>query len=158
MSRYENRIEIEGTPDEVFAVLSTPRLMPRYSPMLRAEALPTGQVKQGDAFSNHFGPQGRGARLSWRVEESDSPNLLVYTGSGPGGLRFKASNRIMSTGKGSTMLIAEMEYEPPYGKAGQVVDRTLAERFGKAEHRQAIRNLKDLIEGIHGSLSSSIAA
>lgn len=158
MSRFENRIEIDGTPDEVFAVLNTPRLMPRYSPMLRAEPLPKGQITKGDAFSNHFGPQGRGVRLNWRVEESESPNLIVYTGSGPGGLKFKATNRIMSTGSGTTMLIAEMEYEPPYGKAGQVVDRTLAERFGKVEHRQAMHNLKDLIEGIHESQGISIAA
>ena len=158
MSRFENRIEIEGTPEEVFAVLSTPRLMPRYSPMVRAEPLPRGQVKKGEAFSNHFGPQGRGAVLSWRVVESDPPNLLVYEGTGPGHLRFKATNRVMSTGRGSTMLIAEMEYEPPYGKAGQVADWTLAERFGKAEHRQAMNNLKDLIEGMHESLSISIAA
>ena len=118
MSGFEDRIEIDGTPDEVFAVLNTPRLMPRYSPMLRAESLPKGQVKKGDAFSNHFGPQGRGVRLDWRVQESESPNLIV----------------------------------------GQVVDRTLAERFGKVEHRQAMHNLKDLIEGIHESLSISIAA
>jgi hypothetical protein len=158
MSRFENRIEIDGTPDEVFAVLNTPRLMPRYSPMVRAEPLPKGQIKKGDAFSNHFGPQGRGVKLNWRVEESESPNLIVYTGSGPGGLTFTATNRIMSTGRGTTMLVAEMEYEPPYGKAGKVVDRTLAERFGKVEHRQAMHNLKDLIEGIHESQGISIAA
>jgi hypothetical protein len=158
MSRFENRIEIDGTPDEVFAILNTPRLMPRYSPMLRAEQLPRGQIRKGDVFSNHFGPRGRGVRLNWRVEESESPNLIVYTGSGPGGLKFKATNRIMSTARGSTMLIAEMEYGPPYGKAGQVVDRTLAERFGRLEHRRAMHNLRDLIEGIHESQSISIAA
>ena len=50
MSRFEHRTETEGTPEEVFAVLRTPRLMPRHSPVLRAEPAPRGQVKDSETF------------------------------------------------------------------------------------------------------------
>ena len=94
-------------------VLGNPRLMPRYSPLPRAEKTSTGQVKSGDTFRNHFSPAGPGLTLDWHVTECDPPHLLVYAGSGPGGLWFKATNHVMGMGPGGTMLIAEMEYQPP---------------------------------------------
>jgi hypothetical protein len=154
MPRIEHIIEIDARPDQVFAVLSTPRLMPYWSTftLKNADDAPHGLLSMGEHFHQKVHVMGFDGDVEWEVKACDPPRRLELVATGPRGLCLEFVNRVYDTGRGTSEVIASLEYSLPYGRTGEALDRAVIERYAKSQHKRATQRFKELVEGIEDAL------
>jgi uncharacterized membrane protein len=88
---------------------------------------------------------GRRLEGRWEVSRVETPRVLEFTGTAPGGGRATAKNRFESAG-GGTDLTIEVEYELPGGFVGGMADKLFVERAIERDVKHSVENFKAICE------------
>jgi uncharacterized protein YndB with AHSA1/START domain len=146
MAHIERSIEIEASPEAVFEVLTDLDRLPDWSTVtVKTHEVPDGELKVGSEFRQTLRVLGRDIDCDWRVTEADPPNRIAYEATAPGGGQLRMAQQVRGEGSRSRVEL-DLDYELPGGFAGELVDRTYAERRNEREAEHSLHNLKDLLE------------
>jgi carbon monoxide dehydrogenase subunit G len=140
--RYEQSIEIERPPSEVFAFLAEPDNLPRWQPAVtEVAATPPGQLSGGARLTEARTFLGVRIRSTLEVTAFEPDHRLdLTTVEGPA--RFGVSHRLEPTNGGTRVTIAG-EGEP--GSALRLAG-PLLRRAVERQARDDLRRLKRLLE------------
>ncbi len=147
MTRIERSIEIDRTPEEVFAVITDLDRLPDWaSIVVETHDVPDRPIRNGATFRQTIRIAGRNLESEWRVAELERPRHVAYEATAPGGGQLAMKQTVVPTGSGSRVEL-ELDYEVPGGFLGALVDRAYLERRNEREAEHSLHNLKDLLEG-----------
>jgi uncharacterized membrane protein len=140
--RYEQSIEIERPPADVFAFLAEPGNLPRWQPAVAEVTVdPPGQLAEGSRLTEKRTFLGNHVRSTLEVTRLE-PHRRLDLGTVDGPVRLRVSHRLEASGDGTRLtLIGEGEPGGALRLAGPLL--------GRAVNRQArddLRRLKRLLE------------
>lgn len=131
MPSVSKSIELQGTPEEAFALATDPA---RFGEWLTIhDRWPQGapdSVEQGSSFTQGIKIMGMPADVSWTVEELDAGSRLVMRGAGPMGAQL-ATTITAAGSDGGTVLSYEAEFSGGgiQGPMGDVVTKKTGEEL-----------------------------
>ena len=137
---------IDAPPEKAFAVAIDAARIPEWNSSVSEVRDITGSLDQ--LGSNYVSVLKLGGRLlegHWEVSRVESPRLLEFTGTAPGGGRATATNRFEAAGAGTDVTI-EIEYELPGGFFGGMADKLFVERAIERDVKHSVENFKAICE------------
>ena len=137
---------IDAPPEKAFAVAIDAARIPEWNASVSEVRDITGSLDQ--LGSNYVSVLKLGGRLlegRWEVSRVESPRLLEFTGTAPGGGRATATNRFEAVGAGTDVTI-EIEYELPGGFIGGMADKLFVERAIERDVKHSVENFKAICE------------
>ena len=137
---------IDAPPEKAFAVAIDAARIPEWNASVTEVRDITGSLDQ--LGSNYVSVLKLGGRLlegRWEVSRVESPRLLEFTGTAPGGGRATATNRFEAVGAGTDVTI-EIEYELPGGFIGGMADKLFVERAIERDVKHSVENFKAICE------------
>jgi uncharacterized membrane protein len=145
MTRIRQHAIIDASPEEVWAVVSNPRHLPRWNRYIRAvHDVPEDGLRPGDRYWTEMG--GFGVRFKVRAEvlEVDPPHYARVRLTGP----FEAVVRtwVRPAGPRRARLEHEVEYSVRGGPIGAVVARALRVLGAPQVLKRGIRAQKRQVE------------
>jgi carbon monoxide dehydrogenase subunit G len=139
---YEQSIEIERPPAEVFAFLADPANLPRWQPaVVEVSADPPGAFAPGSRLTERRTFLGNSVRSTLEVTALEPDRRLdLTTVEGP--VRFRVSHRLESSGDGTRLtLVGEGGPGGALRLAGPLLRRAV-----NRQARDDLRRLKRLLE------------
>jgi uncharacterized membrane protein len=144
MSRIQRSVVLTKNPDLVIDYIGDVRNHPAFISALRSVSHLSGE-------SRHRGAHWRWTFVMAGVEiEGDAETVAYETGKlfsyrTTGGVDSTFTYRVETHGNGNR-LIVEVDYEPPPGVLGHVLDRAIIERQNEAEADRTVENLRTIFE------------
>ena len=138
--------QIDVQPEKAFAVAIDAARIPEWNASVSEVRDITGSLDQ--LGSNYVSVLKLGGRLlegRWEVSRVESPRLIEFTGTAPGGGRATATNRFEAAGSGTDVTI-EIEYELPGGFLGGMADKLFVERAIERDVKHSVENFKAICE------------
>lgn len=134
---------VEAPPEDVWAIVSDPRNLPRWNKYIRSvHGVPDDGLGPGDRYSAELSVMGVSFRVDAEVEEIDAPRFSRIRLSGP--VDATVRTWVRPAGPARSRLEHEVEYRLKGGPVGGVVARglrvfgapTLLKRGVRAQKRQ----------------------
>ncbi|MGD9889847.1 MAG: SRPBCC family protein [Dehalococcoidia bacterium] len=151
MTRIERSIEINRPPEEVFDLITDLDRLPDWATIVvETRDVPHRPIQNGTTFRQTIRVAGRHLESEWHVAELERPRHVAYEATAPGGGQLAMKQTVNPTGDGSRVEL-ELDYEPPLGFLGELMDRAYFERRNERDAEHSLHNLKDLLEGRPGS-------
>jgi uncharacterized protein YndB with AHSA1/START domain len=146
MAHIERTINIDATPEEVFAILTDLDRLPEWSTITVAtHDAPEDHLQVGATFRQTLRVLGRNVDCDWRVTEVDRPRKVAYDATAPGGGQLRMAQQVHEDGTGSRVEL-DLDYELPGGFLGDAANWAFVERRNEREAEHSLHNLKDLVE------------
>jgi uncharacterized protein YndB with AHSA1/START domain len=124
MTRIRQHAIIDASPEEVWAVVSNPRNLPRWNRFIRAvHDVPENGLRPGDRYWTEMGGFGVRFRVRAEVLEADPPRYSRVRLTGP--LEAIVRTWIHPAGRRRSRLEHEVNYSVRGGPIGAVVSRAL---------------------------------
>lgn len=137
---------IDASPDTAFALALDAARIPEWNSSVIEVKEVTGSLDTvGSSYVSVLKLGGRRLEGRWEVSRVESPRMLEFTGTAPGGGRASAKNRFESAG-GGTDLTIEIEYELPGGFVGGMADKLFVERAIERDVKHSVENFKAICE------------
>ncbi|MGI8631562.1 MAG: SRPBCC family protein [Solirubrobacterales bacterium] len=136
-------IEIEASPDEVWAVVMDPRRLGEWVSLHKnVEDPPEAPMTEGDEFTQRMTLMGTDFAVEWKVLEADRPTWARWKGNGPMGSEATCTYELSETDPG-TRFVYENSFEMP--GFGSMADKLTG---GKAaeEAQKSLERLKKTVE------------
>lgn len=142
MSRIHRSVTLSKKPDQVIDYISDVRNHPAFISALQSVAELSGDSKNvGTTWQWTFVMAGVEIRGSAETTEFVPGKLFSYKTTS--GVNSQFTYRTESDGKQDN-LIVEVEYDPPAGVLGKMIDKAIVERHNEAEADRTIQNLKTI--------------
>jgi uncharacterized membrane protein len=136
---------VGASPEEVWAVVSDPRNLPRWNRYIRSvHGVPEDGLKKGDRYWTEMGGFGVRFRINAHVEEADPPRYSKIRLTGP--LEAIVQTWIHPAGRRRSRLEHQIDYQVPGGSIGNVVARALRHLGANAMLRRGVRAQKRQVE------------
>lgn len=145
MTRIRQDAIIDATPEEVWAVISNPRNLPRWNKYITAvHDVPENGLRPGDRYWTEMGGFGVRFRVRAEVLEVDPPRYSRVRLTGP----FQAVVRtwVHPAGAQRSRLEHEVQYSVRGGPIGAVVARALRVLGAPQMLKRGIRAQKRQVE------------
>ena len=137
---------IDAPPDKAFALALDAARIPEWNSSVIEVKEVTGSLDTvGSSYVSVLKLGGRRLEGRWEVSRVETPRMLEFTGTAPGGGRATAKNRFESAG-GGTDLTIEIEYELPGGFVGGMADKLFVERAIERDVKHSVENFKAICE------------
>lgn len=147
MTKLTKEIHIDAKPDRVYDVLCDPACLGQWVTIQdELEQAPDGDLKRGSELVQRLKVAGQRFRVTWKVEQADRPERVVWNGKGPFGTKAKAIYELSLNDEGTKFSYVN-EYSLPGGPAGAALGRALRKASGR-EADKSLKRLKQFIE--HG--------
>lgn len=148
MSTISRQISVSCPPERVFAVLQDVARLAEFSHMTIAmRNAPAGKLEKGDKFEQTIKVLGVVFDTEWVVTELVEASTLRFEGTSKANGRASMTQLVMSEGQGSRVEF-EVEYDPPLGIIGDIVDKVLFERQHVEAAEQILSRLKYVCENV----------
>ena len=145
MTQIRESAFVDAPPDEVWAVVSDPRNLPRWNRYIRSvHGVPEDGLKEGDRYWTEMGGFGVRFRINAHVEESDPPRYSKIRLTGP--LEAIVQTWIHPAGRRRSRLEHQVDYQVPGGPVGNVVARALRHLGANVMLRRGVRAQKRQVE------------
>ena len=142
MTRIMESIEIGTTPARIARYLWNAENLPNYLPVTRVHVLETGDRR---AKARHdFTAAGKTMELVCVMESVERDRKIQFRSEE--GMSLEGTWALQDL-KGRTKTTYILEYEPPGGVFGKLRDAVLMKREMKTIATNALRKLKDALEG-----------
>lgn len=143
--KIEADVQIEASPDDVYAMVMDPRRLDAWVSIHDALLdAPDGELDQGSKLTQRLKVAGRRFCVHWRVKEDERPRRVVWEGSGPVWSKARVTYSFEDRDGGTRFGYAN-EYELPGGAAGRLAGRAVA-RAAQREMDRSLDQLKKLLE------------
>ena len=137
---------IDAPPERAFALAIDAARLPEWNSSITEVKEISGSLDQvGSSYVSILKLAGRPLESRWEVSRVESPRLLEFTGTAPGGGKATAKNRFEPAGGGTDITI-EVDYELPGGFFGGVADKLFVERAIERDVKHGIENFKAICE------------
>jgi uncharacterized membrane protein len=137
---------IDAPPEKAFAIAIDAARIPEWNASVSEVRDITGSLDQlGSNYVSVLKLGGRLLESRWEVSRAESPRLLEFTGTAPGGGRATATNRFEAAAAGTDVAI-EIEYELPGGFVGGMADKLFVERAIERDVKHSVENFKAICE------------
>jgi uncharacterized membrane protein len=137
---------IDASPDRAFALALDAARIPEWNSSVIEVKEITGSLDQvGSSYVSVLKLGGRRLEGRWEVSRVETPRVLEFTGTAPGGGRATTKNRFESAG-GGTDLTIEIEYDLPGGFVGGMADKLFVERAIERDVKHSVENFKAICE------------
>jgi uncharacterized membrane protein len=137
---------IDASPDRAFALALDAARIPEWNSSVIEVKEITGSLDQvGSSYVSVLKLGGRRLEGRWEVSRVETPRVLEFTGTAPGGGRATTKNRFEPAG-GGTDLTIEIEYDLPGGFVGGMADKLFVERAIERDVKHSVENFKAICE------------
>lgn len=137
---------VDVPPEKAFAVAIDAARLPEWNSSVVEVKDISGLLDQvGASYVSVLKLGGRPLEGRWEVSRVESPRLLEYTGTAPGGGTATATNRFETAGLGTDLTI-EIEYQLPGGFVGGMADKLFVERAIERDVKHSVENFKAICE------------
>ena len=154
MTRIERSVEVPGSPDRVFALLTDLERLPEWATIVvDTRDVSDHPLRAGSTFRQTVRVLGQEIDSDWKVVALEHPELVSYEATGAGGARLTMTQRL-SAADGDTRVDLEIDYELPGGLIGTAIDRTYFEPHNEREAERSLENLRALLRRERGSAGS----
>lgn len=137
---------VDAPPEKAFALAIDAERLPEWNSSITEVRDISGSLDQvGASYVSVLKLGGRPLEGRWEVSRVESPRLLEYTGTAPGGGRATATNRFEPAGGGTDVSI-EIDYELPGGFVGGLADKLFVERSIERDVKHSVENFKAICE------------
>ena len=109
MIEFEQRVEIDRPPAEVFALLSDIEQFPAWQRSVLFVVTPLSPLTVGAEFEQLWNAMGRSRRVPTRVAAYRPPELLAFAGDA-GFMDFYCGFELIALGSSSTTLMSRNEF------------------------------------------------
>ena len=146
MSQIHNSIEIACPIELVFDFATTPGHWAEWHPSTIAVTGDTDHsLEPGEQVTEDFRAARRNGRAVWTVKEREAPYRWVIAGVAESGGTATITYSFTKVGAG-TRFDRDLVYSHP-GLIFAILDKLLGHRLLATESEQALRQLKELLEG-----------
>ena len=139
MTKIIKKLEVEASPEKVFAAVSTPEKWPQWATF----------VKQASSNSSktHWVYEMGGMKVESDTETSEVQENKVYGFHQTGGFLKSGKNRIeIEPSKKGSAVTWTLEYELPYSFLGKIMDKLKASRQFEEGVADSLSGLKKFLE------------
>ena len=137
---------IDASPDKAFALASDAARTPEWNSSVIEVKDISGSLDQlGSSYVSVLKLGGRRLEGRWEVSRVETPRVIEFTGTAPGGGRAIAKNRF-EPADGGTDLTIEIDYELPGGFVGGIADKLFVERAIERDVKHSMENFKAICE------------
>lgn len=137
---------VEAPPDEVWAVVSNPRNLPRWNRYIRSvHGVPDDGLRNGSRYWTQMAVLGVTFRVDAEVEELDPPRFSRVRLSGP--VDATVRTWVRPAGRDRSRLEHEVDYRLRGGPVGGIVARGLGMFGAPTLLRRGVRAQKRQVEG-----------
>ena len=145
MTCIRSRIQLHAPIEEVFDYVTTPGNWPTWHPSsLGVSGATCHSLEPGERVTEEYRVAGRCGRVTWTVREREAPRRWVIEGRTGGG-DGKIAYTLASHGDGTAF-----EREFVYSTSNPLLallDKLVLRRRISAESAEALRRLKNVLEG-----------
>ena len=146
MPRIERSVELPGSPERVFRLLTDLERLPEWATIVvETRDVSDVPLRAGCTFRQTVRVLGQDIESEWRVVALEEPRLVSYEASSPAGARMAMTQRVAPANGGSRVDL-QIDYELPGGLIGAVLDRAYFERHNEQEAERSLANLRALLE------------
>ena len=151
MSTISRQVSVSCPPERVFAVLQDVGRLAEFSHMtIAVRNAPAGKLQKGDRFEQTVKVLGVVFDTEWVVTELVEGSALHFEGTSKANGRASMTQLVMREGQGSRVEF-EIDYDPPLGIIGDIVDKVLFERQHAEATEQILARLKTVCESVPAS-------
>jgi uncharacterized membrane protein len=137
---------IDAPPDRAFALALDAARIPEWNSSVIEVKDISGSLDQvGSSYVSVLKLAGRRLDGRWEVSRVESPRVLEFAGTAPGGGRATSKNRFEPAGDGTDLTI-EIDYELPGGFVGGMADKLFVERAIERDVKHSVENFKAICE------------
>ena len=148
MTRIERAIDIDRTPEEVFALLTDLDRLQEWATVAGdTRDVSSRPIRNGTTFTQVMRVLGRELETEWRVDELNAPHHVAYSATAPGGGELAMRQTVIAV-DGRSRVELQIDYQLPGGFIGELIDRAYVEGHNEREAERSLQNLKGLLE--HG--------
>jgi Polyketide cyclase / dehydrase and lipid transport len=121
------------------------RLPDWATPIVKAHGATRWPLPVGETTRQTLRVAGRDVEIELRVVDVKSLSEMVYLATCATGSRLSMKQRVIPAGN-DCQIEVELDYQPPAGLAGRVLNPTYVERRIDRETACSLHNLRDLLE------------
>lgn len=143
MAKFEKSIEIKGSPEKVWPIVSREKLMELQPEWKRAEWISKDKNKAG--LTLHMIGEVGGYKAEMNVEFPEWTENEKLTWRTKYELTTSGSFTIDPTKVGSKYTVV-MEYELPHSLLGKVIDKLRVHKVIEKNYEEYLKKLKDAVE------------
>lgn len=148
MGRVRHRHHVEAPAERLFDLASRAERIPEWDPLFVDVRDVSGPLDHaGTHFAATLKIAGVSLPVKIEVTRAERPQLLILSGTAPGGGRLCWTWRFEPRGTGADT-DAELEYRLPGGIAGGIADRLLVHELIAQDIELALENLTAIAEAI----------
>ena len=145
MAKVEETVQIEASPEEVWAVVMDPhRLGDWVTAHREVSDAPEGKLSEGASFKQKLQVAGPSFKVKWTVVEATEPTLAVWKGKGPAGTTADVRYELIAENGGTRFEYCN-NFELPGGPLAKAAGG-IAGRPATKQARESLANLKKLLE------------
>jgi uncharacterized membrane protein len=146
MTRIRESAIVDASPEDVWAVISDPRNLPRWNRSIHAvHDVPEDGLREGDRYWTEVGALGVRVRVPAHVLELDRGRYAKVRLSGP--IDAVVQTWVRPAGRRRSRLEHQVDYQLPGGPIGSVVARAVRSLGAATLLRRGIRAQKRQVEG-----------
>lgn len=143
MPEISDDVDIDATPEAVWAVLADVRRLPDYSSSTVAmQDAPAELTEKGQTFTQVVKVVGRRWKSHWKVLELRRGDFLCTEGTVGPGVKFQLSQTLVGS-KDRTTLTLKITYNVPGGALGELASKAGLERRAKVEAKSILVGIRD---------------
>ena len=145
MTQIRESAFVDGSPEEIWSVVSDPRNLPRWNRYVRSvHGVPEDGLAAGDRYWTEMGGFGIRFKIRAHVLEVDPPRYSKIRLDGP--VDATVQTWVHPAGKNRSRLEHQVDYEVRGGPIGRVVARALRHLGATAMLRRGVRAQKRQVE------------
>ena len=146
MTRIERSIDIDRSPQEVFALLTDLDRLQEWATVAGdTRDVSSRPIRNGTTFRQVMRVLGQDLETDWRVDELNAPHHVAYFATAPGGGELAMRQTVIPV-RGGSRVELQIDYELPGGFIGELIDRAYVEGHNEREAERSLENLKRLLE------------
>jgi len=139
-------IEIAAPQKEVYEAMMDPNRLADWVTIHRGlSGAPEPPLSEGDSFEQKLALAGKSFKVSWQVTRAEPPSAADWDGRGPAGSGARVAYRLEES-DGRTRVRYENAFDFPAGFLGKAAGRLLVRSPAKKEAERSLERLKRLLE------------
>jgi uncharacterized protein YndB with AHSA1/START domain len=142
LGKFTKSIEIEASPEKVFAYINDDKTLNEVNKDVKVETTSEGPV--GVGTTRHF-VGSAGGKWDTEITEFVKNKKVAQHTIGKGDMKVTDSWTLEPTARG-TKLTTSMDYELPYSLLGKLVDKVRVSKFIEKNLDQMLDNIKKALE------------
>jgi carbon monoxide dehydrogenase subunit G len=148
MSGIEASVDVDASPEDVWAVLSDVDRVGEWLTVHDGFDEAPDRLEEGAELQQRVSSGDIGAEVEWSVEEIEPPVFMAWSGRATGGAKLRTTYRLTPSDDG-TRVACRTAYDLPGGPLGAIAGR-VAEPRGRDEAERSLGRLRALVEGEQG--------